>query len=75
MFGRTIHLTGKPSYPVFSGKPSEYEGDALDIMDRHNNAGALSLLSVEDAIEKALVGTCENIRRKGLDRKLSQTSH
>ncbi len=63
MFKRTIHLTGRPSF----GDASKYEGDALDVMNRRHNAGAESYVSVEDAVKKALIKVCENLRREGYD--------
>ena len=34
MFKRTIYLTGKPSNLVLLDVPSEYEGNAVDVMNR-----------------------------------------
>ena len=65
MFKRTIYLTGKPSNLVLLGVPSEYEGNALDMMNRHHNAEAYSQLSVKDAVEKSLIKMCETLRREG----------
>lgn len=63
MFKQTIHLTAKPSF----ADPSNYEASALDVMNRRHNGGAESRVSAEDAVEKALVEVCENLRRDGFD--------
>jgi len=67
IFQRTIYLTGKPSGLVLVGTPEEYEAQALYIMGgRHRHTDAMSRLSAEDAMEKALVKMCENFQREGL---------
>lgn len=66
MFGVTIHFSGKPSFPMV--EPLEYKADAIDVMDRHHNAGARSDVSVREAVNKALIKVCENLRRGGLNK-------
>ena len=66
MFKRTIYLTGKQSNLVLLGVPSEYEGNALDMMNiRHHNAEVYHHLSAKDAVEKSLIKMCETLRREG----------
>ena len=56
MFNKVIHLTG-------SSEPgSGYTASALYIMDRHLITGGNSYTSVKDAMEKALIKMCENLR-------------
>ncbi|XP_062510425.1 uncharacterized protein LOC134186467 [Corticium candelabrum] len=68
MLQRTVLLKGKPTFLVFSDDsdpPSQFEGDALDLYNRKNNAGAQSFVSVYDAVEKALTLLCNNLLEQG----------
>ena len=58
MFDKDIGLTGRPE----AGKV--YTASALYFIDRQLNTEGNSYTSVEDAIEKALIKMCKNLRRK-----------
>ena len=67
MFKRTILLKGKPTQlALFDEYSGEYEGDAIDIMNRKHNKGATSSISAKDALEKALTKMCETLVTEGL---------
>ena len=67
VFGRTVHLTGESSVPMIADdyKPLEFKASAMDILNRQHNTGATSKLNVQDAVEKALIEMCKNLREGG----------
>ncbi len=71
IFGRSIHFIGKSTVPVLVAgfEPSEFRADIMDVMKPTSNkhsAEATSTLSVQDAVEKALIRLCEKLKQLGI---------